>query len=132
MSTVLVIIARMGSTRLPGKVLMPLGGKPVLQWVIEAAQSCKLVDKVIVATTTSQQDDELEKWVGYQEPHNSKLWHFRGSEDDVLERFYLATAGLKPWDVVVRVTGDCPFVDPHVIDEVIALREVTKTEYASN
>src|SRR5262245_40525602 len=128
MTTVLVIIARMGSTRLPGKVLMDLGNKRVLDWVVQAGREARLIDKIVVATTINAADDAIEK--------HCKLYGeiasvYRGSEDDVLERFYSAARNAGA-DVTVRVTADCPLLDPHVIDQVIALREATNADYAGN
>src|SRR5258707_565425 len=126
MHTVLIVIARMGSSRLPGKVMMDLGGKPVLEWVTDAALRCKLVNDVIIATTTDIRDNEIAGWAARQ-----YLSYYRGSEDDVLDRFFWAARN-QDTDVVVRVTADCPFLDPNVIDQVIALRETTGVAYASN
>lgn len=125
-TTVMIGIARMGSTRLPGKVLMDLGGMPVLQWIRDAASACSLIDDFIIATTTSREDDTIVRWC---DAHHVK--YYRGSEEDVLSRFAAAAAVMKA-DVAVRVTCDCPFIDPHVIDQVVALREATGADYASN
>src|SRR5215475_7017967 len=121
----------MGSTRLPGKVMMDLGGKPVIQWVIDAASRCKLVDQIVVATTVDPKDDILADYVNHQHLKFPNLWTYRGSEDDVLERFFFAAANAGA-DVSVRITGDCPFIDPNIIDQVIALRESTDADYACN
>jgi len=126
MKTVLIGIARMGSTRLPGKVLMDLGGKPVLSWVAYAAQQAHLVDEFVVATTTDPRDDAIEAWC-----KTNDIRCYRGSEDDVLDRFVNA-ALMAGANIAVRVTCDCPFIDPHVIDQVIALREAANADYASN
>jgi glutamate-1-semialdehyde 2,1-aminomutase len=112
----------MGSTRLPGKVLMDLGGKPVLQWVIEAAQKVRAVDDVIVATP----DREIADWCNKQDTE----W-FLGMERDVLQRVYLCAKRNKA-DIIVRLTGDCPLLDPMVIAKVVALRVRSRTHYASN
>lgn len=126
MKTVLVGIARMGSSRFPGKVLAELGGMPVLQWISRAAGAAKFVDGLIIATTTEPRDDAIAHWCA------SRLIEcYRGSEDDVLERFYHAAQWMGA-DVAVRVTCDCPFIDPNVIDQVVALREATGADYASN
>lgn len=124
--TVLIGIARMGSTRLPGKVLMDLGGIPVLRWIWEAADNAKLVDDVVIATTTDPRDDAIE---AICKEHGIEC--YRGSEDDVLTRFVGAAISAQA-TVAVRVTCDCPFVDPSIIDQVIALREATGADYASN
>lgn len=128
MKTVLIGIARMGSTRLPGKVLMPLGEvqESVLAWVVRAAKLAHLVDEFVVATTTAPRDDAIHQWCNAR-----KIRCYRGSEDDVLDRFTKAAIASNA-DVAVRVTCDCPFVDPSIIDQVIALREAHDADYASN
>jgi glutamate-1-semialdehyde 2,1-aminomutase/spore coat polysaccharide biosynthesis protein SpsF len=126
MKTVAIVIARMGSTRLPGKVLMPLRGSPVLAWVIVAAEAAPGVDEVWVATSTQVRDDKVEAWCIEQGVNC-----FRGSETDVLGRF-TCCARAAGADVVVRLTGDCPFLDPQVIGAVIRLRQQTGAAYASN
>jgi len=126
MKTVMIGIARLGSSRLPGKVLFDLGGKPVLSWIAYAAQQAHLVDEFVVATTTDPRDYAIRKWC-----KANGIRCYRGSENNVLRRFYEA-AKLAEADVAVRVTCDCPFIDPHVIDQVIALREAHDADYASN
>ena len=110
---VAVIQARCGSARLPGKVLLPLAGQPVLAHVVHAVRSASLVDDVIVATTVSSVDDGL---VALARRLDVRL--HRGSEQDVLQRFVDALAG-DPADVVVRHVADAPLVDPAIIDTVI-------------
>lgn len=126
MKTVAIIIARMGSSRLPGKVLMDLGGNTVLHWVVSAARHAPGVDEVWVATTKQKADNAIWEWC---EDNNVDCW--RGSEHNVLYRF-TETARMAEADIVVRLTGDCPFHDPQVIGEVIALRNATGVDYASN
>ena len=107
-----VIQARAGSTRLPGKVLEDLGGRPVLEWVVSAARAATQIDTVIVATSTQAGDDvvaELGDSLG--------VAVVRGSEDDVLSRFVAALEAY-PADAVVRLTADCPLLDPTLIDAV--------------
>ena len=107
-----VIQARAGSTRLPGKVLEDLGGRPVLEWVVRAARAATRVDEVIVATSTLAGDDavaDLATSLGVPV--------VRGSEDDVLSRF-VAALDAHPADAVVRLTADCPLLDPTLIDAV--------------
>jgi len=113
MKTVAIIQARMGSTRLPGKVMKQLCGKTVLAHVISRVQACPLVDEVIVATTTSPSDDVI-----ITESKKCGAKCFRGSEEDVLERYYLAAKEYKA-DVVVRVTADNPLVDPEVFSQML-------------
>ncbi len=108
-----VIQARMGSSRLPGKVLRPLGGRPVLGWVVRAAEASKAVDEVVVATSTAPEDDEVVKACA-----EIGVSCVRGSEDDVLSRF-LAALDVHPADAVVRLTSDCPLLDPAVIAQTV-------------
>jgi spore coat polysaccharide biosynthesis protein SpsF len=113
--TVAVIQARMGSSRLPGKVLRPLGGRPVLGWMVRAARSATGVDEVVVATSTDPGDDPV---AALGEELGVPV--VRGSEDDVLSRFVLALESTEA-DAVVRLTADCPLADPALIDSVIGL-----------
>ena len=113
MKTVAIIQARMGSSRLPGKILKDLMGKTVLQHVIERTQQASSLDDIVIATTTMGQDD-----VVVREAVKCGVKYFRGSEDDVLSRYYLA-AKENNADVVVRITSDCPLIDPVIIDEVV-------------
>ena len=107
-----VIQARAGSTRLPAKVLADLGGRPVLEWVVRAARAASLVDEVIVATSTLAGDDVV---ADLAESLGARV--VRGSEDDVLSRF-VAALDAYPADAVVRLTADCPLLDPTLIDAV--------------
>ncbi len=111
---VAVVQARTGSTRLPGKVLLPLAGRPVLGWVVRAAQSAPGVDDVVVATSTASGDDAVAELAA-----DLGVGVVRGSQDDVLSRFVLAreTTGA---DAVVRLTADCPLLDPALIEQVVA------------
>ena len=124
----LITQARMTSTRLPGKVLMEVLQKPLLGYQIERLRSIKSIDEMIVATTTNSQDDIIvelcEKWgVNY----------FRGSENDVLERYYLAAQQFN-LDTVIRVTSDCPLIDPKTTDKILRryLYESDQCDYFSN
>lgn len=125
MRTIAVIQARLGSTRLPGKVLMPLDIHPVLGWVLTATQAAKGIDEVVVATSELEQDNPIATYCAYE-----KVRCVRGSEQDVLSRF-IKVAEETGGDVFVRITGDCPLIDPHVISEVVKLRELTGSDYAS-
>ena len=113
MNVVAIIQARMSSTRLPGKVLMPLAGKPVLSHVVERIRACKTITEVVVATSTDATDDIIEAWC-----RNEAVSCYRGSLTDVLDRYYQA-ALLHSADVVVRITADCPAIDPTIVDEVV-------------
>jgi spore coat polysaccharide biosynthesis protein SpsF len=107
-----VVQARTGSTRLPRKVLRDFGGRPVLAWVVGAAQRSGVCDEVIVATTTDPADDEV---AALATAVGARV--VRGSTDDVLSRFLLAAdaANTQPADGIVRLTSDCPLLDPSVI-----------------
>ena len=124
--TVLVTQARMGSTRLPGKVLLEVNNTPLLKIHLSRLCESKNVDKIIVATTCNTEDDIIEKLVtewGFEV--------FRGSENDVLDRFYHAVEKINPmW--VVRVTSDCPLIDPLLIDNVIEITQANLKDYGSN
>ena len=121
-----IIQARTGSTRLPGKVLIKIEGKTVINHVIDRVSKSNNVDKVIVATTLSEGDLELVKEV-------SSLGHlvFCGSENDVLDRFYQVAKVYKP-SHIVRITADCPVIDPKVIDLVISQHLESNADYTSN
>ena len=108
-----IIQARMGSTRLPEKVMKNLQGKTVLEHVIERVKQSKLIDEIIIATTTHERDAVIES-----EALRCGVKAFRGSEDDVLSRYYYA-AKENNLDVVVRITSDCPLIDPHILDDMI-------------
>jgi spore coat polysaccharide biosynthesis protein SpsF (cytidylyltransferase family) len=109
----LIIQARMGSTRLPGKVLRSLAGAPMLAREIERVRASTLVDTIVIATTDKPEDDTVAQLASTLGVHC-----YRGSEQDVLDRYYHAAKGTGA-DIVVRITGDCPLQDPVVIDEVI-------------
>jgi len=109
-----IISARMGSTRLPGKVLTPLAGRPVLGWVTRALTACAEVDEIVVATTTQPGDDPVE---AYAAEHGIAC--FRGPDTDVLSRYLLALE-MTPAEAVVRITADCPLIDPSLVDLVVA------------
>ncbi|MDN4492218.1 glycosyltransferase family protein [Ureibacillus aquaedulcis] len=117
MKIICIIQARMGSSRLPGKILKPLGNVDVLTYDVERCKQIKGVSEVIVATSTLSQDDAIEEWC---EVHQIK--YFRGSENDVLDR-YVQCAKLYNPDYVMRVTSDCPFVDYEMASEIVTLME---------
>ena len=124
MSIILCIIqARMGSTRLPGKVLMQIGGKAILQWVIEAAEKARLVDRVIVATTAERKDDVI--------GDRYEAFRYGGNPSDVLGRFYHTALHYSPTHIV-RLTSDCPASDPEIIDAVIRHHLRGNYDYTTN
>ncbi|AOY78277.1 cytidylyltransferase domain-containing protein [Clostridium formicaceticum] len=110
---VAIIQARMGSTRLQGKVLKDLCGKTVLAHDIERVKQSKLVNEIVIATTISKEDDAI-----VAESLNNGTKFYRGSEEDVLGRYYKAALENEA-DVVVRITSDCPLIDPYIADEII-------------
>lgn len=110
MKVVASIEARMGSTRLPGKVLADICGRPALGRLVDRLRECRMIDDIVLATSISPRDHALEDW-----GRSEGLAVYRGSEDDVLERVVGAHRFMGS-DVVVEVTGDCPLLDPDVID----------------
>ena len=126
MITVAIIQARMGSSRLPGKVLMDLAGRSVLAHVVEAAHLIAGVDKVVVATSSHIGDDALAAWC---DDHDVAC--FRGSETDVLDRF-VGAACAHDASIVIRLTADCPLLDPEIAGQVLALLIAGGVDYASN
>jgi spore coat polysaccharide biosynthesis protein SpsF len=123
---VTIIQARMSSTRLPGKVLLNLGGRSGLSRMVERVKRAKLVNRVVVATTIDPSDDPIIELCQHE-----KIDVFRGSLPDVLDRYYQA-AKLYNADIVVRLTGDCPLIDPELIDETIAALIEQKADFACN
>tara|TARA_B100000787_G_C16164879_1_gene283349 strand:+ start:685 stop:1440 length:756 start_codon:yes stop_codon:yes gene_type:complete len=113
MKVVAIIQARMSSSRLPGKVLMPLSNKPVLEHVVERLSYCKLIEKIVVATSTNTEDNQI-----FDYCTNNNIECYRGSLKDVLDRYYQA-AKIHHADPIVRITADCPVIDPLVVDAVI-------------
>lgn len=107
------IQARMGSTRLPGKVLKKILGKPLLEFLIERVSCSHEIDDIVVLTSHKTEDDAI---VSFCE--EKKIHYFRGSEDDVLDRFY-QSALQRNVDGIVRITADCPLIDPEVIDQLV-------------
>ena len=126
MKTTVIVQARMGSTRLPGKVLKEISGKPMLEWVVRRAEKATKVNDLVVATTYVPEDDLIELWC-----REHGIACFRGAEFDVLERFYHA-AKWRGSDRIVRITADCPLIDPKVIDQVIELFETSDADFAAN
>jgi len=121
-----IVQARMNSSRLPGKVLMDICGKPSLQRMLERVNMASSIDKVIVATTTNPSDDLIVELC-----ERLKVDTFRGDENDVLGRFFYA-AEESSAKIVIRLTADCPMIDPDVIDEVVSSFSIDKYDYLSN
>ena len=126
MKIVAIIQARMGSTRLPGKVLKDLGGQTMLGCVINRLRRSQLIDELLVATTDLRSDDPIAA-----ECRRCSVPVSRGDEKDVLDR-YLRAAQLSKAEVVVRITADCPLIDPQVTDKVIKGFLDALPDYASN
>lgn len=127
MSKIVAIIqARLESSRLPGKVLMDIAGKPMLDWVIERTHRSKLVDRVVVATTSDPTDDKL-----FDFCQSRGYLIKRGDVHDVLDRYYKIAKELHA-TTIVRITADCPFIDPSLIDQAVGLllgnQEATDTK----
>ncbi len=126
MKTVAIVQARIGSTRLPGKVLFELAGRPMICLILERIGRAAGIDQVALATGDGPANDALAAVVadaGYQV--------VRGSEEDVLSRYRLACEATQA-DIVLRATGDCPFIDPAVLDALLSLRSREKLDYATN
>ncbi|MCH2108502.1 MAG: glycosyltransferase family protein [Polyangiaceae bacterium] len=123
---VAIVQARASSSRFPGKVLSPLAGRPMLQVEIERIQRCQFVDEVVLATSTDASDDPLEALA-----RQLGLSLYRGSLTDVLDRFYKAAEAHQA-EIVVRLTGDCPLIDPELIDACVQTLRATNLDYVSN
>ncbi len=124
--TILITQARFGSTRLPGKVLKVIKNKSILEIHLERLKKCINVSEIIVATTIKHQDE-----VVYNKAIELGFQSFRGSEEDVLDRFYKAVKDKKP-DWVVRVTSDCPLIDSELVDKIITFAIEKNVDYCSN
>jgi spore coat polysaccharide biosynthesis protein SpsF len=121
-----IVQARTGSTRLPDKVFLPLMGQPLIWHIFNRIGFSKKINDYILATTTNASDDRLERWA-----NENGIPCYRGSEDDVLSRYFGAATAIKA-DVIVRVTADDPFKDPGVIDDVIELLLEKDLDFAYN
>ncbi len=128
MKRVIIMQARMTSTRLPGKVLKDISGRPMLSHQIERLRRCQNIDRITIATTTNATDDPI---VSLAEREHISV--FRGSEHDVLSRYVGASVKFEA-DLIVRITADCPLIDPETLDNVVEQLIARKDEYdyASN
>ena len=124
-----IIQARMGSTRLPGKVMMDLCGSPVIEHVIKRLNESKLIDKLIIATTEDENNKPIIDFC-----INNNIDYFIGSEDDVLDRYYQTAIdnNVNEEDIIIRITSDCPLIDPFVVDKVIEEHISNKNDYTAN
>ena len=122
-----IIQARMGSSRLPSKVLMKSDdGRPLLYYVINQLRYCTKVKNLVIATTTNQEDDEIEKFA-----NDNSINIFRGKEKDVLDR-YFQCAKKYSFSTIVRITADCPLIDPQIVDKVIEKFFSGNYDFATN
>jgi spore coat polysaccharide biosynthesis protein SpsF (cytidylyltransferase family) len=121
-----IIQARMTSNRLPGKVLMDIEKKPILWHVINRLRFSKKLNDIILAIPDTKENDILEKFA-----KDNKIKYFRGSENDVLSRYYEAAKRFK-CDIIVRITSDCPLIDPKIVDVVIKKHLSSGVDYTSN
>ena len=121
-----ILQARLSSSRLPGKVLLPIQGKPMLQLQIERIRRCKNIDRIIVATSTSQEDMAIKDLCD-----SMQIPCYQGQLDNVLDRFYQAALLYYP-DHIVRLTGDCPLIDPEITDQTIEYYLQNNYDYVSN
>jgi spore coat polysaccharide biosynthesis protein SpsF len=126
LSNAAIVQARMGSKRLPGKVLSMIEGRTMLERVVERARRAERVSRVVVATSEAPEDDAIATVC-----RESTIDVFRGSEHDVLAR-YLGAARQFDADPIVRVTADCPLLDPAAVDAVVGRFEVGDVDYAAN
>jgi spore coat polysaccharide biosynthesis protein SpsF (cytidylyltransferase family) len=126
LKTILITQARTGSTRLPGKVLMEIEGKSLLQIHLDRLKKCHKISKIIVATT-----DNVEDQIIFDKAIHWGFESYCGSESDVLDRFYQSVKDQNS-DWIVRVTSDCPLIDPELVDQVIDFAQENDCDYASN
>jgi spore coat polysaccharide biosynthesis protein SpsF len=128
LNTVVLVQARMASTRLPGKTMKPILGRPLLSFLIERLQRSKYQDEIVVATSNSPLDKTIVDFC-----RREHIEYYIGDEDNVLDRYFHA-AQIFGADIIVRVTGDCPLIDPVVVDEVIQcfIDNYPKYDYVSN
>jgi len=120
-----IIQARVNSTRLPGKVLMKLGEKTILEHVVGRVEKSKIIKEIIVATSDNKSDDKIAELC-----RRNKIKYFRGSHEDVLDRYYQAAKKFKIKHIC-RLTADCPFIDPEIIDQVAKIYLDKKYDYIS-
>ena len=126
MNIIATIEARMSSSRLPGKVLMEAAGVPMLYHLIKRLSKARFIDDLIIATTNNSKDDQI---VEFAKKHNINF--FRGSEDDVMGRV-IGAAEYMNAEVVVEITGDCPIIDPSIVDQIIFTFLNNDVDYVSN
>lgn len=121
-----IVQARTSSSRLPGKVLKKILGKPMILLELERLQRCRMINKIILATSTDTSDDVLEETV-----KNAGFSTYQGNLNDVLDRYYKCANQYSPVHVV-RITGDCPVIDPRIVDSIIIKHLQENNDYTSN
>jgi spore coat polysaccharide biosynthesis protein SpsF len=126
MKTCAIIQARMSSKRLPGKVLCEINSRPLLSYVLERVAAAKRINKIILATSTDVSDDPIAQLC-----KKNDILFYRGSLNDVLDRYYQAAREVKA-DIIVRLTGDCPLIDPRMIDDIINTYKNGNYDYVAN
>lgn len=126
MKIVAIVQARMGSERLPGKVMIKIADKTALYHVITRVRQSKLIDEILIATTTKTEDDII-----VEETKNIGVKYYRGSEEDVLSRYYYAAKESNA-DTIIRITSDCPLIDPEIIDRIIEFYKEHDYEIVAN
>lgn len=126
MKIVATIEARMTSSRLPGKVLMPVLGKPMLHYLVLRLRAVPSIDAIVLATTSNATDDPLEAFAT-----ETGIACFRGSEDDVMQRVVDAAESTAA-DIVVEITGDCPIIDPEIVEQTIRMFKAHDADYVGN
>lgn len=126
--TIAVVQTRMGSSRLPGKVMKTICNKPVLELMLERLSKSELIDEIVVATTLLKNDDIIYDWA-----KNSGHSVFRGSELDCLDRHYQVGKKFHA-DLIAKITPDCPLIDPEIVDKIIGffIDNSEKYDYVSN
>jgi len=125
MKIVATIEARMTSTRLPGKVMLPAMGKPMLHYLVERLKAVPSIDDIVLATTINKTDDVFADFA-----KEENIGCFRGSEDDVMLRVVKAAESVNA-DVIVEITGDCPILDPKIVEQTIATYKSSNVDYVS-
>jgi spore coat polysaccharide biosynthesis protein SpsF len=123
---VAIIEARMTSSRLPGKVLMKILERPILHYMIDRLKAVTLIDRIVLATTINSTDDILVEFA-----KDEGIDFFRGSEEDVMLRV-IEAADFANADIIVEVTGDCPIIDPEIIEQTISMYNNNNVDYVSN
>lgn len=128
MSKVVIVQARYGSTRLRGKILKNISGRQMLWHVINRISFSKMIDKIVIATTTNSDDDQTEKFC-----NDNNFLYYRGAVDDVLSRYYGAAKQFNA-GIVIRITSDCPLIDPEILDNMLTrfVSAENEIDYMSN